>query len=194
MCGVVKELRHRPPCSVVIVLPAASSSSSVQHPPSSLQPTKLFHSLSPTSLSKSSDSVLIQWSDIDSPSRLDWLGIYSPPSSHHDNFIGYKFLSSTPTWKSGSGPISFPLVNLRFNYSFRIFRWNESDVDPNHLDQNHNPIPDTAHLLATSDDELSFESGRVLDQIHLAYMDEDDEMRVMFVTPDGAGEKEGLLW
>ncbi|KAM1865971.1 hypothetical protein ACFX13_008885 [Malus domestica] len=151
-------------------------------------------SLSPTSLSKSGDSVLIQWSSIDSPSRLDWLGIYSPPSSHHDNFIGYKFLSSAPTWKSGSGSISLPLVNLRFNYSFRIFRWNKSEVDPNHLDQNHKPLPDTAHLLATSDDELSFESGRVLDQIHLAYTDGDDEMRVMFMTPDGAREEEGLLW
>ncbi|KAM0983815.1 hypothetical protein ACFX2C_011306 [Malus domestica] len=146
-------------------------------------------SLSPTSLSKSGDSVLIQWSGIDSPSRLDWLGIYSPPSSHHDNFIGYKFLSSAPTWKSGSGSISLPLVNLRLNYSFRIFSWNESEVDPNHVDQDHNPLPGTAHLLATSDDELSFESDRVPDQIHLAYTDGDDEMRVMFVTPDGGERK-----
>ncbi|KAM2439662.1 hypothetical protein EV2_021383 [Malus domestica] len=151
-------------------------------------------SLSPTSLSKLGDSVLIQWSDIDSPSRRDWPGIYSPPSSHHDNFIGYKFLSSAPTWKSGSGSISLPLVNLRFNYSFRIFRWNESEVDPNHLDQDHNLLPGTAHLLATSDNELSFKSGRVPDQIHLAYTDGDDEMRVMFVTLDGPGEEEGLLW
>ncbi|KAM1281035.1 hypothetical protein PS2_021487 [Malus domestica] len=64
----------------------------------------------------------------------------------------------------------------------------------NHLDQDHNPLPGTAHLLATSDDELSFESGCVPDQIHLAYTDGDYEIRVMFVTPDGAGEKEGLLW
>ncbi|KAM2625480.1 hypothetical protein TB1_032342 [Malus domestica] len=106
----------------------------------------------------------------------------------------YKFLSSAPTWKSGSGSISLPLVNLRFNYFFQIFSWKESEVDPNHLNQDHNPLPGIAHLLATSDDELSFESGRVPDQIHLPYMDGDDEMRVMFVTPDGAGEEEGLLW
>ncbi|KAM1038325.1 hypothetical protein TB2_032531 [Malus domestica] len=106
----------------------------------------------------------------------------------------YKFLSSTPTWKSGSSSISLPLVNLRFNYFFRIFSWKESEVDPNHLNQDHNPLPGIAHLLATSDDELSFESGRVPDQIHLAYTDGDDEMRVMFVTPDSAGEEEGLLW
>ncbi|KAM1235998.1 hypothetical protein ACFX2J_005392 [Malus domestica] len=98
------------------------------------------------------------------------------------------------TWKSVSDSISLPLVNLRFDYSFRIFSWNESEVDPNHLDQDNNPFPGTAHLLATSDDELSFESGCVPDQIHLAYTDEDDEMRVMFVAPNGAGEEEGLLW
>ncbi|KAM2301298.1 hypothetical protein ACFX1S_032226 [Malus domestica] len=157
-------LRHRPPCIVVIILRAASTFFPPTHQTVSL-------SLSPTSLSKSGDSVLIQWSGIDSPSRLNWLDIYSSPSSHHDNFIGYKFLSSAPTWKSGSGSISFPLVNLRFNYSFPIFCWNESEVDPNHLDQDHNPFPGTTHLLATSDDELSFESSRVPDQIHLAYTD-----------------------
>ncbi|KAM1210823.1 hypothetical protein PS2_002619 [Malus domestica] len=120
--------------------------------------------------------------------------IYSPSSSHHENFIDYKFLSSAPTWKSGSDSISLPLVNLRFNYSFRIFHWNESEIDPNHLNQDHNPLPSIAHLLATSNDKLSFKSGRVSNQIYLAYTDGDDEMRVMFVTPDGAGEEEGLLW
>ncbi|KAM1303090.1 hypothetical protein ACFX13_021121 [Malus domestica] len=87
-----------------------------------------------------------------------------------------------------------PFLPPRQLYRIQIFRWNESEVDPNHLDQDHNPLPGTAHLLATSDDELSFKSGRVPDQIHLAYTDGDDEMRVMFVTPDGAGEEEGLLW
>ncbi|BFG41200.1 hypothetical protein CerSpe_274740 [Prunus speciosa] len=36
---------------------------------------------------------------------------------YHDIFISYKFLSSSPTKKSGSDSISFPLVNLRSNYS-----------------------------------------------------------------------------
>ncbi|KAM2721821.1 hypothetical protein EV2_042839 [Malus domestica] len=163
-------LRHRPPCNVVIILRATSTFFPPTHQTVSL-------SLSPTSLSKSGDS----------------LGIYLPPSFHHDNFIGYKFLSFAPTWKFGSGSISLALVNLRFNYSFQIFRWNKSEVNPNHLDQDHNPLPGTAHLLATLDDELSFESGRVPNQIHLAYADGDDEMQVMFGTPDGAGEEEGLL-
>ncbi|KAK9266208.1 hypothetical protein L1049_003497 [Liquidambar formosana] len=52
-------------------------------------------------LSKYGDSVRVQWSNIDSPSHLDWLDIYSPPDSSHDNFICYFFLSSSSTWQSG---------------------------------------------------------------------------------------------
>ncbi|KAM2018904.1 hypothetical protein ACFX1T_021778 [Malus domestica] len=118
------ELLHRPPCIVVIVLRATSTFFPPTHQTVSL-------SLSPTSLSKSGDFVLI------------------PGIAH---------------------------------------------LLANHLDQDHNPLPGTAHLLATSDDELSFESGCVPDQIHLAYTDGDYEIWVMFVTPDGAGEEEGLLW
>ncbi|RVX02593.1 putative inactive purple acid phosphatase 2 [Vitis vinifera] len=120
---------------------------------------------------------------IDSPSDLDWLGIYSPPSSAHDNFIGYVFLSSCPTWESGSGSISLPLVNLRANYSFRIFRWSRSEVDPTRMDHDHNPLPGTTHLVAESG-EVGFGGGGGPEQIHLAYTDREDEMRVMFVTGD----------
>ncbi|KAL6186778.1 hypothetical protein ACLB2K_042897 [Fragaria x ananassa] len=45
-------------------------------------------SLNTTRLSKSGDSVLIKWSGVDSPSKLDWLGIYSPPSSRNHHFLG----------------------------------------------------------------------------------------------------------
>ncbi|KAE8710185.1 putative inactive purple acid phosphatase 9 [Hibiscus syriacus] len=150
----------------------------------------------PKTLSKSGDSVLIQWSGIDSPSKFDWLGLYSPPDSAHDNFIGYKFLSSSPTWKSGSGSISLPLTSLRSNYTFRIFRWTESEVDPGFHDQDHNPLPGTKHLLAESE-AVSFESGRGPEQIHLSLTGRDGEMRVMFVAGDPEeryvryGEKEG---
>ncbi|KAK4261029.1 hypothetical protein QN277_004082 [Acacia crassicarpa] len=140
-------------------------------------------SITPTVLSKSGDSVQIQWSGVDSPSDLDWLGIYSPPDSHNDHFIGYVFLTRSPTWQSGSGSISFPLVNLRSNYSFRIFRWSRSEINPRHQDHDHNPLPGTKHLLASSQ-ELAFESGRGPEQIHLAFTDNEDEMRVMFVTGD----------
>ncbi|PON79646.1 Acid phosphatase [Parasponia andersonii] len=155
-------------------------------------------SLNTTTLSKSGDSVLIQWSGIDTPSKLDWLGIYSPPSSDHHNFVGYVFLSTSPSWQSGSGSVSIPLVNLRSNYSFRIFRWTESEINPKKRDHDQNPLPGTKHLLASSL-ELGFGPGRGPEQIHLAYTDREDEMRVMFMTEDGAerlvryGEREGEL-
>ncbi|KAL6349973.1 hypothetical protein AAG906_002080 [Vitis piasezkii] len=139
--------------------------------------------LTAKTLAKSGDSIRIKWSGIDSPSDLDWLGIYSPPSSAHDNFIGYVFLSSCPTWESGSGSISLPLVNLRANYSFRIFRWSRSEVDPTRMDHDHNPLPGTTHLVAESG-EVGFGGGGGPEQIHLAYTDREDEMRVMFVTGD----------
>lgn len=142
-------------------------------------------SVTTKTLSKSGDPIRIQWSGIQSPSDLDWLGLYSPPSSAHDNFIGYVFLSSCPSWKSGSGSISLPLVNLRAGYSFRIFRWSRSEVNWTRMDHDHNPLPGTEHLLAESE-EVGFGTGGGPEQIHLAFTDNEDEMRVMFVTEDVA--------
>ncbi|XAR65255.1 Phosphodiesterase I [Bertholletia excelsa] len=141
-------------------------------------------SVSPHTLSKSGDRVTVQWSGIDSPSKFDWLGIYSPPDAASENFIGYFFLSSSPTWQSGSGSITVPLVNLRSNYQFRIFQWTDAEVDPSRHDEDHNPLPGTKHLLANSG-EVGFATGRGPEQVHLAFTDREDEMRVMFVTHDG---------
>ncbi|KAJ4960792.1 hypothetical protein NE237_020702 [Protea cynaroides] len=149
-------------------------------------------SLSPKILTKSGDSVRVQWTGVYSPSDLDWLGIYSPSDSSDDNFIGYIFLSSCNNWQSGSCSINLPLVNLRSPYQFRIFRWTHNELDRSgvsRLDEDHNPLPGTKHLLATSE-LLGFESGHGPEQIHLAFTDKDDEMRVMFITVDG---KENLV-
>ncbi|KAH0916462.1 hypothetical protein HID58_030908 [Brassica napus] len=142
-------------------------------------------SISPKTLNRSGDSVVIKWSGVESPSDLDWLGIYSPPTSPHDHFIGYKLLNASSTWRSGSGSISLPLTNLRSNYSFRIFRWTQSEIDPKHLDHDQNPLPGTKHLLAESE-EVSFGSGvGKPEQIHLAFEDGVNGMRVTFVAGDG---------
>ncbi|KAK6133881.1 hypothetical protein DH2020_032371 [Rehmannia glutinosa] len=125
-----------------------------------------------------------QWSGIDSPSKLDWLGIYSPANSSHQDFIGYIFLSSVPEWQSGSGSITIPLINLRSDYQFRIFHWTESEINPKKQDHDHNPLPQTRHLLAESE-TVRFEPGRGPEQVHLALTGRAGEMRVMFVTHDG---------
>lgn len=155
---------------LVLILPVISAGVSI--------------SVTPKILAKSGDQVTVKWSGVESPSKLDWLGIYSPSSSSPKDFIGYFFLSSSPGWESGSGSISLPLVNLRSEYQFRIFRWLESEINPKHQDHDHNPLPGTKHLLVESE-KIGFETGRGPEQIHLAYTGQVDEMRVMFVTPDG---------
>lgn len=51
------------------------------------------------------------------------------------------------------------------------------------MDHDHNPLPGTTHLVAESG-EVGFGGGGGPEQIHLAYTDREDEMRVMFVTGD----------
>ncbi|XP_072956300.1 probable inactive purple acid phosphatase 2 [Typha angustifolia] len=140
--------------------------------------------VSPKTLTKSNHTVHIRWSGVSSPSDLDWLGIYSPANSPDDEFLGYVFLNSSRTWRSGSGSISLPLVNLRSDYAFRIFRWTRDEVSYLRLDNDGNPLPATEHRLAESG-PVGFEKAAGPDQIHLAFTDHDDEMRVMFVTADG---------
>ncbi|KAJ4805922.1 Purple acid phosphatase [Rhynchospora pubera] len=141
-------------------------------------------SVSPKTLTRSNRTVQIQWSGVESPSELDWLGIYSPPSSRDKNFIGYVFLNSSATCQSGYGSVELPLVNLRSNYVFRLFRWTYDEVSYRHQDHDGNPLPQTKHKLAVSE-EIGFASGLGPEQIHLSFTDNEDEMRVMFITADG---------
>lgn len=142
--------------------------------------------VSPSTLSKSNRTITIQWSGITSPSKLDWLGIYSPPDSPDSQYIGYVFLSAvSPTWETGSGSASIPLVNLRFDYQFRVFRWTQDEVDPNRLDFDDNPLPGTRHRLAISD-RVRFAGAAAPEQIHLSYADEVSSMRVLFITGDNS--------
>ncbi|KAL8161454.1 hypothetical protein V2J09_012943 [Rumex salicifolius] len=144
-------------------------------------------SFSPKTLQKPGDTVDVRWSGVYSPSKLDWLGIYSPTNSSNPDFIGYFFLSASPTWQSGQGSLKFPLVNLRSPYQFRIFRWSESEItSKTKKDHDQNPLPGTRHLLARSD-ELRFDNPNSPEQVHLAFTEKEDEMRVMFVTGDGRG-------
>jgi acid phosphatase type 7 len=150
-------------------------------------PSLSFHvslSVSPKTLTRSNRTVRVQWSGVESPSELDWLGIYSPPSSRDKHFIGYVFLNSSSTWQSGYGSVELPLVNLRSNYVFRIFRWTYDEVNYRHQDHDGNPLPQTKHRLAVSE-EVGFVSGLGPEQIHLSFTDKVDEIRVMFITVDG---------
>lgn len=56
-------------------------------------------------------------------------------------------------------------------------------MDYARLDADHNPLPGTKHLVAESE-KVGFEIGRGPEQVHLGFTEREDEMRVMFVTPD----------
>ncbi|KAG6429774.1 hypothetical protein SASPL_107827 [Salvia splendens] len=105
-------------------------------------------------------------------------------NSAHRHFIGYIFLSSSPSWQSGSGSIMIPLVNMRSDYQFRIFHWIESEINRDKTNHGNDLLPRTKQLL-TQSGPVSFEPGWGHDQVHLALMGGDGEMRVMFVTHDG---------
>ncbi|KAH9292924.1 hypothetical protein KI387_041890, partial [Taxus chinensis] len=138
----------------------------------------------PKTLNISGDNITLEWKNISSPSDLDWVGIYTPPNSENDHFIGYIFLSSCPTWKKGSGSINLPLINLRSPYEFRIFHWDHTQItNSTPVDSDHNPLPSTANLLAKTQ-AVTFQNLNDPAQLHLAFTSHEDEMRVIFVTKD----------
>lgn len=66
--------------------------------------SKVSISVAPRSVSKSGNPVTIKWSGLDSPSHLDWLGIYTPMNSAHRHFIGYISSPCRPVGSLGRAP------------------------------------------------------------------------------------------
>jgi hypothetical protein len=136
----------------------------------------------PTELAKSGDTITLTWKDMTTPSDLDWLGIYTPPESTDDHFIGYILLSSCKGWESGMGTYEFVALNMRAPYEFRLFKGYPPDAET-HLDEDKNPLPSTKLRLAVSP-TVRFHHPNQPTQLHLSLTSNMSEMRVMFVTKD----------
>ncbi|KAL6647215.1 hypothetical protein ACP70R_014652 [Stipagrostis hirtigluma subsp. patula] len=157
--------------------------------------------VTPEKLTNSDREIKIRWSGLPSPDALDYVAIYSPPSSRDIDFLGYLFLNGSASWRSGAGELSLPrLPNLRAPYQFRLFRWPAGEYSYHHVDHDGNPLPHGKHRVAVSG-EVSVGDPARPEQVHLAFTDEVDEMRVMFVCGDGGKrvvryglEKEGKDW
>ena len=67
---------------------------------------------SPSTLHSSGDTLTISWRNLDAPTQFDWLGIYTPPESLDEHFIGYILLSSIEGWQGGNGTYIFPAGRL----------------------------------------------------------------------------------
>jgi hypothetical protein len=136
----------------------------------------------PTELAKSGDTITLTWKDMTTPSDLDWLGIYTPPESTDDHFIGYILLSSCKGWESGVGTYEFVALNMRAPYEFRLFKGYPPNAETQ-LDDDKNPLPSTKLRLAVSP-TVRFHRPNQPTQLHLSLTSNMSEMRVMFVTKD----------
>lgn len=150
----------------------------------------------PTILQHSGENITLAWKGVNLPTKYDWLGIYTPPTSPDDQHIGYILLSSCSTWTTGACSLQIPLVNMRAPYSFRIFRGVFVNVSAStnvtgsnngattiSLDREGNPLPDVTKRLAASP-VVQFSNYNEPTQIHLALSSDETAVRVMFVTRD----------
>ncbi|RLM86745.1 putative inactive purple acid phosphatase 2 [Panicum miliaceum] len=140
---------------------------------------------SPAKLSPSDREIKIRWSGLPAPDGLDYVTIYSPPSSRDRDFLGYLFLNGSASWRDGHGELSLPrLPTLRAPYQFRLFRWPANEYSYHHIDHDRNPLPHGKHRVAVSGEVYVGDPARP-EQVHLAFADAVDEMRVMFLCGDG---------
>ncbi|RCV32180.1 hypothetical protein SETIT_6G237200v2 [Setaria italica] len=140
----------------------------------------------PATLTKSDQAITLQWSNLTSPSPLDYVAIYSPPSSGDLDYLGFLFLNASASWATGSGSLTLPrLPDLRAPYQFRLFRWPPGERSKNtRVDQGGDPLPDASRRAAVSGNVAYQGSGARPTQLHLAFTDGADEMRVLFVCGD----------
>uniref|UniRef100_A0ACD5XGV1 Uncharacterized protein n=1 Tax=Avena sativa TaxID=4498 RepID=A0ACD5XGV1_AVESA len=144
----------------------------------------------PATITRSDQWITVQWSNLPSPSPLDYVAVYSPPSSGDLDYLGFLFLNASASWSTGAGSLVLPrLPDLRAPYQFRLFRWPPGELSSNtRLDQDRDPLPDARHRAAVSGDVRAEGNGSRPAQVHLAFADAPDEMRVMFVCGD-AGKR-----
>ena len=78
----------------------------------------------PATITRSDQWITVRWSNLPSPSPLDYVAVYSPPSSGDLDYLGFLFLNASASWATGAGSLVLPrLPDLRAPYQFRLFRW-----------------------------------------------------------------------
>ncbi|GAM17445.1 hypothetical protein SAMD00019534_006200, partial [Acytostelium subglobosum LB1] len=129
----------------------------------------------PEVLETSSDLITITWKGVESPTKYDVIAIYYPVDSGLDSPIGYIYTSnSTTTWRNGYGSVTFPLVNVRDTYVFRL--WIKGDVPPvvNWAGANL--------TLASTSNNVTFLNPNEPTKPYLALTNHTSEMRLMWIS------------
>ncbi|KAM9958260.1 hypothetical protein ACTFIW_001121 [Dictyostelium discoideum] len=134
-------------------------------------------SVTPGLVENSNDQVTISWSGIVKPTTNDIVAIYSPSTASVTHPWGYIKLSQSSSWKSGSGSVSLPLLNVRSDYIFRIWSPVVNSSSPI-----LNIFPNvTLTLLATST-AVTFKNPNAPDKSSLAFTNSTSEMRLMWIS------------
>ncbi|KAI5021645.1 hypothetical protein ZWY2020_058375 [Hordeum vulgare] len=85
------------------------------------------------------------------PGPLDYVAVYSPPTSGDLNYLGFLFHNSSASWATGAGSVTLPrLPDLRAPYQFRLLR-GPPGQNPRD-DQDGGPLPDASRRAAVSGD------------------------------------------
>src|SRR5690606_843367 len=63
--------------------------------------------------------ITVQWEGVPYPTRGDWIGVYTADETWSYKWLGYKYVTESPTWAEGRGNITFHLVNIRLDYQFK---------------------------------------------------------------------------
>ncbi|EGC32331.1 hypothetical protein DICPUDRAFT_38536 [Dictyostelium purpureum] len=134
-------------------------------------------SITPYPVQNSNDEITITWSGIDNPTKYDIVAIYSPSNASATHPNGYIQVSQSPSWKTGSGSLSIPLLNVREDYLFRLWSPVVNSTSP--VLKIFTNISLT--VIATSPPVI-FNNPNEPGKSYLSLTNNTDEMRLMWVS------------
>eukprot|EP01132_Coremiostelium_polycephalum_P000616 gene616-765_t len=131
--------------------------------------------VSPSVVQDSNTQINIAWSGLATATQYDVVCIYSPSTTDPKYPNGYISLSNSTTWKQGLGSISFPLLNVRSDYIFRI--WTPGTTQPT--------ISITTNVtlsIAATSNVVTFQNPNEPGKAYLSMTNDTSEMRLNFVS------------
>ncbi|KJE91696.1 hypothetical protein CAOG_02793 [Capsaspora owczarzaki ATCC 30864] len=135
-------------------------------------PRSLAFAVTPNTLEAAEGTVTVIWAGLDDPQPDDWIALYTPLPSNLSAIVPVKFKMCTisPTHlSSGSGSLTFTLINMRDSNSFVFFRGGL-----------------TAPVAVAQTDPVEFESYDIPMHPHLAITDNPSEMSLMWTSRKAA--------
>jgi len=135
------------------------------------------------------DMLTLQWAGIADAHPLDYIAIFAPSTA--TRVMGWRNVTDSPSWQTGSGSISLPLVNMRTDYRFAYVsgtqssKWGELlDLLDNTNTASRERAPNAWQdlpIIATSNN-VTFESADEPLQGHIAYPNDPTQMRVQWTS------------